>query len=157
MCIRDSHKLFTAGDGSGSQPISAGVTVATHPRTFKRWVFFGTGRYLTAEDADPLMSDTTQSMYGFIEDNSNTLEATDLTQRSFQVTTGTVDGVPVRAFEGRSPLPAGSQGWYVDMPGTAERIVQDAQVVSGYLITASMTPTGDALSLIHIWRCIRER
>lgn len=139
-----AHKLFTAGDGSGSQPISAGVTVATHPRTFKRWVFFGTGRYLTAEDADPLLSDTTQSMYGFMEDNSSTLEATDLTQRSFQVTSGTVDGIPVRAFESRSPLPAGSQGWYIDMPGTAERIVQDAQVISGYLITASMTPTGDA-------------
>lgn len=139
-----AHKLFTAGDGNGSQPISAAVTVATHPRTFKRWVLFGTGRYLTAEDADPLLSGTTQSMYGFIENNSDTLEAADLTQRNFEVTSGSVDGIPVRAFEGRSPLPAGSQGWYVDLPGTAERIVQDAQVVSGYLITASMTPTGDA-------------
>lgn len=138
------HKVFTAGDGNGSQPISSGVTVATHPRTFKRWVFFGTGRYLTAEDADPLLSDATQSMYGFMEDDAGTLDASDLTQRNFQVTGASVDGIPVRAFEASSPLPAGSQGWYVDLPGEAERIVQDAQVVSGYLVTASMTPTGDA-------------
>lgn len=138
------HKVFTAGDGNGSQPISSGVTIATHPRTFKRWVFFGTGRYLTAEDADPLLSDATQSMYGFMEDDADTLDASDLTQRNFQVTSGSVDGIPVRAFEASSPLPTGSQGWYVDLPGEAERIVQDAQVVSGYLVTASMTPTGDA-------------
>ncbi len=138
------HKLFTAGDGSGSQPISSGVTIATHPRTFKRWVFFGTGRYLTAEDADPLLSDTTQSMYGFMEDDGHTLDSGDLTQRTFRVTSDTVLGVEVRAFQANSPLPADSKGWYVDLPGEAERIVQDAQVVSGYLVTASMTPTGDA-------------
>lgn len=139
-----AHKLFAAGGGNGSQPISGGVTVATHPRTFKRWVFFGTGRYLTAEDADPLLSNTTQSMYGFMEDDTDTLVAADLTQRTFKVTGEEVNDVPVRAFEARTPLPADSQGWYVDLPGVAERIVQDAQVVSGYLITASMTPTGDA-------------
>ena len=139
-----AHKLFTAGDGEGSQPISAGVTVATHPQTYRRWVFFGTGRYLTAEDADPLLAGEVQAMYGFMEEDDSTLTAEDLTQRRFEVTNATVDGVPVRAFEGRSPLPPGSQGWYVELPGTAERIVQDAQVVSGYLITASMTPTGDA-------------
>lgn len=138
------QRLFTAGDGEGSQPISAAVSVATHPRTYRRWVFFGTGRYLTAEDADPLLSSTVQSMYGFIENTSAALDRDDLTQRTFQVVTGTVDTIPVRAFEARAPLPPGSQGWYVDLPGDAERIVQDPQVVSGFLITASMTPTGDA-------------
>ena len=43
-------------------------------------------------------------------------------------------------------MPATSDGWYIDLPDEGERIVQDAQVVSTFLITASMKPSGDACS-----------
>src|SRR5690606_12814333 len=49
-----------------------------------------------------------------------------------------------RAFEAKSSLPSGSKGWYIDLPATGERIVQDAQVVSTFLVTASMMPSGNA-------------
>ncbi|ODU47603.1 MAG: hypothetical protein ABS96_05345 [Lysobacteraceae bacterium SCN 69-123] len=136
-------RLFTAQDAAGkAQPISAGVTVATHPWNNKRWVFFGTGRYLTTEDADS-SNVNVQSMYGFI-DSGTAVSRSELTQRTVQVTSGTSSGYPVRAFQGKTSLPAGSKGWYIDLPEAGERIVQDAQVVSSFLLTASMIPTGNA-------------
>src|SRR5690606_37675200 len=136
-------RLFTASDSSGNaQPISAGLTLAVDPRTRKRWVFFGTGRFLTVEDADPENA-TTQSMYGFIE-GETALDRSDLTARTLAVTSGSSDGYAVRAFEDKAPLPEGSMGWYIDLPADGERIVQDAQRVSNVLVTASMMPTGDA-------------
>ena len=136
-------RLFTARDSSGNaQPISAGLTVAVDPRTRKRWVFFGTGRFLTVEDADPNNA-TTQSMYGFIEDET-ALDRSALTARTLTVTSGSSDGYAVRAFQEKAPLPDDSMGWYIDLPAEGERIVQDAQRVSNVLVTASMMPTGDA-------------
>ena len=136
-------KLFTAQDEDGNaQPISAGVTVATNPWNNKRWVFFGTGRYLTVDDADS-SNVAVQSMYGFMDEGS-AVERSDLTQRSVEVTSATQDGYPVRAFEGKAKLPSDSKGWFIDLPASGERIVQDAQVVSSYLLTASMIPTGNA-------------
>ncbi len=143
-----AKKLFTAKSADDTvQPISAAVTIATHPLTGKRWVFFGTGRYLTEGDA---ASDSTekQSMYGFIEEeaaaSTSGLLRSGLTKRTVKITSATQSGYSVRAFEEKAALPAGSKGWYVDLPDSGERIVQDAQVVSTFLVTASMVPTGNA-------------
>jgi type IV pilus assembly protein PilY1 len=130
-------KLFEAGN---TRPISGGVTLATHPLTNERWVFFGTGRYLTSGD---VASTATQGMYGFKED-TETLTAANLTLRTLAVTSGTFSGYPVRAFQAAAPLPPTSKGWYINLPESGERIVQDAQIVSTFLITASMIPSGDA-------------
>lgn len=137
-------KLFTAKkDGTGAvQPISAAVTVATEPRTYKRWVFFGTGSYMTTTESDDRTADA-QSMYGFIDSDAE-VNYSDLVQRGFSATTGTSDGYPVRGFESKADLPNNKQGWYINLPGKGERIVVDAQVVSNILLTASMIPDGDA-------------
>lgn len=133
-------RLFTAQDEDGNaQPISGGVAVGVHPLTRKRWVFFGTGRYLTAEDAQPGSTDV-QSMYGFIDENT-TRTRDELTERSIQVTEGNV-----RAFESRAALPSSSKGWYLDLPVSGERIVQDAQLAGRFLVTASIIPSGGACS-----------
>lgn len=137
-------KLFTATNASGEvQPITAAPTVAIDPRTNKRWIFFGTGRYLTVEDADPANS-TVQSMYGFVDDGSTITRASNLTQRTIEVTGESADGFQVRGFQKKEALPTGSKGWYIDLPGAGERIVQDSQVVSTFLLTASMMPSGEA-------------
>lgn len=133
-------RLFKAEDEDGNaQPISGGVAVGVHPLTRKRWVFFGTGRYLTAEDAQPESTDV-QSMYGFIDENA-TRTREDLTERAVQVTEGNV-----RAFQSRAALPAASKGWYIDLPVSGERIVQDAQLAGRFLVTASIIPAGGACS-----------
>src|SRR5690606_41395478 len=64
-------KLFTAvSDVTGkAQPITGAVTVALDPRTYPRWVLFGTRSYMTvadAEDKTPLA----QSMYGIIDSDT---------------------------------------------------------------------------------------
>jgi type IV pilus assembly protein PilY1 len=134
-------KLFAAGT---DRPISGRVAIGTHPVTLKRWVFFGTGRYLTVSDADPNSagSQAIQGMYGFMEE-ATTLTSSDLVQRTIAVTDETVNGYPSRAFETSAPIPADKKGWFINLP-QGERIVQDSQVVSSFLITASMVPSGNA-------------
>ena len=139
----NARRVFTAMDADGKrQPITAGVAVATHPVTSKRWIFFGTGRYLTNEDASIDNTDV-QSMYGFVEDNV-TVARGELTRRTVAIGSATVNGYPVRGFEAKTPLPVGAKGWYIDLPERGERIVQDAQIVSTFMITASMIPSGSA-------------
>lgn len=133
--------LFQAksNDGTGTpQPITGGVTVATNPVTFKRWVFFGTGRFMTVSDTNdktPLM----QGMYGF-EDTDAQLQYTDLVKRTIINTGATQSGYPVRTFEPKADLNPGAKGWYLSLPADGERIVQDAQLVANALVTVSMIP-----------------
>lgn len=142
MTAGTATKLFTAVGPNGAQAISGGLAVATHPLTKKRWVFFGTGRFLTLDDANA-SNTAVHSMYGFVDDGV-TYTRSDLTQRTITVTNATSNGYPVRGFQAKASLPAASKGWYVDLPAAGERIVQDAQVVSTFLITASMITAGDA-------------
>ncbi|MCR6626718.1 MAG: PilC/PilY family type IV pilus protein [Pseudoxanthomonas sp.] len=125
-------KVFEAGI---TRPISGGIAVAIDPKTNKRWLFFGTGRYLTAGDVTNV---STQGIYG-VMDGTSTLTASDLTQRTVSVTSGNL-----RGFQAKAALPATSNGWYINLPEAGERVVQDAQVASTFMITASMIPTGDA-------------
>jgi type IV pilus assembly protein PilY1 len=144
--------IFTATGPTGAvQPITAGLTVTLHPRTFQPWIFFGTGRMITAGD---LTSRTVQTLYGFVEDGTTkarTGAAANLTARK-TVLSGTIAGMQVRAFEARANLPADSKGWYIDLlsppnpPGTieGERVISDAQMFGDVLIVSSVIPTADA-------------
>ena len=147
----DEAPIFSAINAAGDrQPITAGLTVALHPRTYQPWLFFGTGRLLTSGD---MTSIDVQSLYGFVDDGSSksrTGAGANLTQRSI-VEANTLEGLPVRAFERRQALPAGSKGWYIDLlqppvPGTAEgeRAVSDAQLYGDVLIISTVIPTADA-------------
>ncbi|HQY49405.1 MAG TPA: PilC/PilY family type IV pilus protein [Thermomonas sp.] len=138
-------KLFTAksNDGTGAvQPITGGVTVATDPKTYKRWVFFGTGSFLTITEGDDKTA-STQGMYGFMDDGA-AVTYSDLKKRGVNNTGATQDGYPVRTFDAKADLDSGKKGWYLTLPGKGERIVQDAQLVANILVTASMIPEGDA-------------
>lgn len=141
-------KLFTAKASGGSgavQPIAGGLTVATDPKTFKRWVFFGTGSYLTSSEADDKTSNA-QGMYGIIDDDK-LVNYSDLDKRTIINTGAVQNGYPVRTFEAKADLSAGKLGWYLSLPGAGERIVQDAMLVSNIMITASMIPEGDACEM----------
>lgn len=130
-------KIFHAEKTAGTpQPITSGLAVAVDPATRKRWIFFGTGSYLTTADADDRAA-SAQSMYGFVDDGGS-YNRTNLTPRSV-----TVSG-NYRYFDSKAALPSTSKGWYLDLPGTGERIVQNAQINGTFLVTASMMPDGDA-------------
>ena len=125
-------KLFAAGT---NKPITGGVTVAIDPKTNKRWVFFGTGRFLIDRD---LGITTTQSMYGIIDSGALVADS-DLDVQDAPVVNG-----DKRSFQAKTSLVTGKKGWRVDLPVSGERIVQDMQVVSTFLVSASMIPSGDA-------------
>ncbi|MEO6139063.1 MAG: PilC/PilY family type IV pilus protein [Luteimonas sp.] len=128
--------LFTTQSG---QPITTGLALARDPVTGKRWVFIGTGSFLTSGDST---NNTVQSMYGLIDDASDTAVAlTDLTQRTISVT-GTANGRATRGFEANTPLDGTKKGWYInlDNPTAGERIISNPRVFGTVLLTASIIP-----------------
>ncbi len=136
-------KLFHAEKTAGTpQPITGGLASAIDPKTNKRWIFFGTGRFLTTTDANDKTT-SAQSIYGFTDDGpAAAYTRSDLTSRPL-----TVDAASgYRYFDDPNTAPSigSSKGWYVDLPGKGERIVQDAQVDGDFVVTASMIPEGDA-------------
>jgi type IV pilus assembly protein PilY1 len=145
--------LFTAtypvGTGSTVQAISANMTVALNPSTYDVWLFFGTGRFMTAGD---ITDKSVQSLYGIIDTSNATSNATlarsALTSRAITVT-GAASGYPVRGFQPNAVLPPGSKGWYINLltpPSTAqgERIVTEAQLLNTTLVVSSIIPTLNA-------------
>jgi type IV pilus assembly protein PilY1 len=136
-----AQKIFHAEKTSGTpQPITGGIASAIDPRTNKRWVFFGTGSYLTSADGNDSTAGT-QSMYGVIDDittSGSVYTRTDLTSRS--VTADATSGQ--RYFQDLTNLT--NKGWFVDLPDKGERIVQNAQIDGSYLVTASMMPSGNS-------------
>lgn len=143
--------LFTAtypGTPSQVQPITGGLTIALDPVTFKTWVLFGTGRFMTPGD---VTSSNVQSMYGLIDEGAN-ISRDDLQQRSIIVAGTGSNGQPVRGFQAEESLTASMKGWYIDLLTPAsgvgtpegERVVSDAQVVGDVLVFASIIPESDA-------------
>lgn len=140
-------RLFVARDAANKpQPITGGMSVGLHPTTYKRWIFFGTGRYLTS--VDPANRDV-QSWYGLIDDSALIANRSDLKSRRITTQT-TAGGRTVRSFEKAvAGDMAGKKGWYVDLltppnpPGTAEgeRMVSDSILFGGILLASSIIPT----------------
>ncbi|WAC63305.1 PilC/PilY family type IV pilus protein [Pseudoxanthomonas sp. SL93] len=137
-------RLFTATSPTGTvQPITGGLTLGMNPSTYKTWVFFGTGRFITTGD---VADRSVQSLYG-IEDSSTTLTRAVLTSRKTVVAT-TKDGQRVRGFEATQALPVTSKGWYIDLvppspPGATEgeRVVTPPQMDGSVLEVSSIIPT----------------
>jgi type IV pilus assembly protein PilY1 len=130
-------KVFTTSTG---QPISSAPGVARDPATGKIWVFFGTGRYMTADDQASVV---TQTYYGLIVGADGTegvnLTRTDLEQRSIHVVD---EDTGRRAFE-PSDSAVVENGWYIDFndpPGTGERVISAPLIFGDILIFSSIVP-----------------
>lgn len=125
-------KIFQATDASGTpQPITGGLDAArdTNGRIF---VGFGTGRYISLADVpgNVLYSAQTQSLYGII-DNGATLGRADLQVRTIPYSGASATGQAARGFENYSALPAGKNGWVVDLTGPNNERVISAPTISG--------------------------
>ncbi len=142
--------LFVAKDAGGNrQPITGGFTIGLNPADFSRWVFFGTGRYLTNADPDDL---SVQTWYGLKDAGPTSGGATQITGRSVLkqrsiVAEAVVNGSEVRAFgAATSGDMAGYLGWYVDLKdptARGERMVTDSQLIGNVLIASSIIPSKD--------------
>jgi type IV pilus assembly protein PilY1 len=136
--------MFQARDDDGvAQPITAGLALAREPISGRRWVFVGTGSFITDGD---VLDDDIQSVYGIIDsgarvDGRDETGDGDLQERSI-VVTGTSASKAVRGFEENGPLEAGKLGWYIDLdnPTDGERVVTNPRVRGTVLLFASMIP-----------------
>ncbi len=145
--------FFSAKDAGGiiAQPISGGIAIAFDD-TETPWVFFGTGRYLTAGDPS---STSVQTWYGLRDDNAVITGRGQLKERKI-IAHGQFAGKNVRAFEPKvydatTNDMAGKKGWYIDLvndPHTnaekiGERIVGTPLVRSTTLLVSSIIPSLD--------------
>ena len=135
------NKVFTAEYPSATaQPISSAPGVARDPATGKIWVFFGTGRYMTADDQ---ASTSTQTYYGVIV-GPTASEVVNLTRSDLQARTINVVEATTgrRAFE-PSDTTAVVNGWRIDLndpPDTGERVISAPLIYDNILIFSSIVP-----------------
>jgi type IV pilus assembly protein PilY1 len=164
--------LFRARNASGTpQPITSRVEVLLDPATGKRWVSFGTGRFLGDTDRS---STAVQTWYGLYDDYANAATSpvsgrSDLAQRVVLVeteqTTATEtensggETVKVRVISTQGDTVGGDividadgtyirKGWYLDLvppSGTAagERMIYGVQAFGGALFATSSIPADD--------------
>ncbi len=145
--------MFVAKDSAGTrQPITGMIGIGINGRKNdanfgKRYIFVGTGRYITATD---VTSTATQSWYGLIDEGAVISSRSALKQRTIDLT-GTVAANSARAFS----LPvagdmAGKAGWYIDLvpPSTGatggERMIGEQKFLGSVLIASSIVPNSDA-------------
>ncbi len=143
--------FFVAKDAGGTrEPITGGMSIGLNPVTYQRWIFFGSGRYLTSGDPS---NRSQQSWYGMVDDGSGTpVTRGNLKVRNVVLST-TADGRPVRAFEATvAGDMVGKKGWVVDLPTPVnpneggERIVTRSVFTGNVLLAASIIPSSDACS-----------
>lgn len=130
----DGEPLFRARDANGNpQPITSGVALAREAFGDRRWVLFGTGRYIAQADITDVSS---QTVYGIIDGETRVNNRSRLTERDIALMGTDARGNALRAFETHSSLPAGSRGWYIDLsdPYDGERVIERG-FVSGRVFT----------------------
>lgn len=141
----EAKPMFTALDPSNnSQPITAAVALGREPQTTEIFVAFGTGKYITNDDAtgsDPQV----QTIYSLIDRNEVIGGRSDLEERTIPYWGKDAKGRDARAWEKYSPLPAGVDGWYMDLgvPSPAadgERVVTAPFLRQRALWFSSMIP-----------------
>ncbi len=144
--------MFVAKDSSGNrQPITgmigAGLDARKGDVNFgKRFVFFGTGRYITSTD---VTNTAAQSWYGLIDDGAVITGRSELKTRSVDVE-ATIGTSPVRSFSlAVTGDMAGKRGWFIDLVSpslgnTGERMVGEHKFFGTVLLASSMVPSTDA-------------
>lgn len=142
--------MFTAiGPDLRPQPITSKPAVVVNRTTTsstygRRYVLFGTGRFLTADDTTSMY---VQSIYGLIDEDSTISGRSQLRQRTITAT-GMINDRAVRTFSTASAGDMnGLRGWYMDLvapPSTPE----GERVVSGAVVANLAYPTLLVASII---------
>lgn len=151
--------LFTAvdpADSSKPQPITGGVAIA-FDSSFKPWIYFGTGSYITNADVQLPKTKDIQTWYGIRDDGSSPVVGrSELKERPI-IFAGDFAGKYVRAvdFEVPGDMKDGNgvdlKGWYIDLTNpphgvaqqVGERIVGTPVVRGERVLVSSITPSLD--------------
>lgn len=134
-------KLFTATDSSGTpQPITGGLGLG-RDSSGNIFVGFGTGRFISNSDIPGGLGYTsqTQSFYGIIDKGVAVAGRSALQARTIPFTGTSATGQPLRGFETYSDLPAGKQGWYIDLT-PPERVISSPTIYGSAMVVTSVIP-----------------
>lgn len=141
--------MFVALDSLGNRQAITGLpeiglnSRKGDPHFGKRYVFFGSGRYLTTSDVTTTLA---QSWYGLIDEASVISGRSVLRQRTIDLE-ATLTGRSVRSFSvAVAGDMAGKQGWFVDLVSPTsgnlgERMVGEHKLFGSVLLASSMIPT----------------
>jgi type IV pilus assembly protein PilY1 len=138
--------LFTAADASNvRQPITGGIDVARGAGGLM--VFFGTGRYLTSEDAEAGTNPQLQTIYG-VRDNAVQSGGTRANLQQQTITSLVEAGRDTRLTTNNPVNFTTQRGWYMDLRvvGRAlngERFTGDPEVRGGVVFMPTFETTGD--------------
>ncbi len=155
--------LFIAQDDSGNvQPITArpeiSIAAGTNADTDDVMVYFGTGKYYATGDNIVGSPADVQTMYGIYDDgtefDAREYDRSDskfaLVEQTINLQATTASGAEVRALSDNAVDYSNNQdrGWYLDLVppsnvAAGERVVERAQVYSGYLIYVTLIPSDD--------------
>jgi type IV pilus assembly protein PilY1 len=134
--------FFTAVDSLGNaQPITSAVEVTRHPNG-GLMVLFGTGQYLQNADVPSV---SVQSLYGVRDAGAAVSGRADLVQQTV-TDVATISGSTYRAVSNNAVNYATKKGWYLDLPGSGERVVVDPILRNGRFIVATTVPNADPCS-----------
>lgn len=141
--------LFVAQDSSNNlQPITGGMTVALNPRRGSpsfgmKWIFFGTGQFLTEADST---DKSIQTWYGIIDSGTAITgsRATVLKQRTV-ATEDLLSSPKTRKFSAATANDmSGKRGWYLDFTGASpsytaygERAISTPQLLGPTVLNLS--------------------
>ncbi|MGE3106595.1 MAG: pilus assembly protein [Lysobacterales bacterium] len=151
--------LYVAMDPLGNrQPITGRMTFGRNPVDFERWIFFGTGRFLT--NGDPA-DKSVQTWYGMLDPTEvvpaitipsvvNRSAVSNLLKTRKVAVIDTINGTVVRGFE--TPVPgdmAGKKGWLLDLLNPTsytpqgERMVGDPFLFGEAVVAPTIIPNND--------------
>lgn len=126
-------KFATLVDASGNpQPVTSAPEIGLYQG--RRFIYFGTGQYLGSPDIN---TTSTQTIYGLIDNQTSTPLIAPLRANLQQQTLSS--GTSTRT-DTAIALGATAKGWYIDLPGTGERIVTDPSLGLGVLAVTSDIP-----------------
>lgn len=131
--------LFRAVSQTGTpQPISGGLSLGYELYGSRRWVLFGTGRYLATGD---VLNTDEQTVYGIIDGTTRVSNRSDLVERGIEVVSS--GGQVLRGFETWQPLPNGKRGWALDLgdPYEGERVIERGYLAGRIFVFPTVIPT----------------
>ncbi|MEO0004272.1 MAG: hypothetical protein RLZZ22_1964, partial [Pseudomonadota bacterium] len=122
-----ASKLFTALDGSNNpQPITVQPTAIKGDGGY--WIFLGTGRLLAAEDIGASAMSRPQSFYG-LWDNGLPISGRSALVAQTVTSSTSKNGMSLRVTSDHAVDLASRRGWYMDLPGSGERVLSQATTV----------------------------
>lgn len=130
--------LFTAKDAANNpQPVTTRLEVGKHPASGVM-VYFGTGKYLEAADNT---TTSPQAFYAIRDENIPVSDRSVLLQQEVTAVSGDYRLTSNNLIDWNT-----HKGWYIDLPVSGERQVNDSQLRNGKIIFTTMIPDTTACS-----------